>query len=71
MDEFVVDIVRLLLVILTIPLETTMVLSVATVGLHKFIAEILKLIEVPTCTSKQLVNGKKIGFCEHDGCGRT
>jgi hypothetical protein len=36
-------------------------------GLHKVIADILKLIETPTCASKQRLTGKIIGANPHVG----
>ncbi len=70
-DEFDGQLVRLLLVIPMIPLETTISLSVATLGLHKFSADRLKLTKTPTCTSKHPLRGIIIGSCEHVGSGRT
>ena len=70
-DEFVVEVIRFPLVIPGIPLETMIELSVATLGLHRFIADILNVTKTPTCTSKQLVSGKIIGLVVHVGCGRT
>ena len=65
------DLARFPLVIPVIELETMISVRLATLELHKFSADMLKLIEMPTCTSKQPVRGKIIGAVGQYGCGRT
>jgi hypothetical protein len=63
--------VKLPPVIPVIPLETRIAVTTATLELHKFIADILKVTEEPTSTSKHPLKGRIIGAFEQAGCGRT
>jgi hypothetical protein len=57
----------LLTLIPAIPVATKMLLTFDTLGLHNVIADILKLIETPTCTSKQRSSGSITGVSPHAG----
>jgi hypothetical protein len=66
-DAFVNESVVSLTFIPSIPFEKVIVSMSEIFGLHKVIADILKLIETPTCASKQRLSGSITGGNPHVG----
>ncbi len=70
-DGFVTTSVRLLTSIPSIPDNTTISVILLILELHELSAEILKLFETLTVTSKQPDKGMMIGGLKHVGRGIT
>jgi len=63
-DVFVSEFVRLLICKPLVLDETTISITLVSLGSHKFIANISKLVRTPTVTSKQPVRGIITGASE-------